>query len=64
MDDYISREAAIERIKKQACYWCDHTDTCKTCETHDCMAIIEQMPSVATAHGNSGFGWLAEVAQN
>ena len=47
MDDLISRAAAIAQIKENYCDWCDHTDLCKSCETYDCIATIEQqVPAV------------------
>lgn len=47
MDDLISRTAAIAQIKENYCDWCDHTDLCKSCETYDCIATIEQhVPAV------------------
>jgi hypothetical protein len=50
MDDLISRTAAIAQIKENYCDWCDHTDLCKSCETHDCIATIEQqVPAVDAA---------------
>lgn len=56
MGDLISRAAAIAQIKENYCDWCDHTDLCKSCETHDCIATIEQqVPAVDVApvvHGN------------
>ena len=46
-NDLISRAAAIAQIKENYCDWCDHTDLCKSCETHDCIASIEQhVPAV------------------
>lgn len=47
MTDLISRAAAIAQIKENYCDWCDHTDLCKSCETYDCIATIEQhVPAV------------------
>ena len=47
MANLISREAAIAQIKENYCDWCDHTDLCKSCETYDCIATIEQhVPTV------------------
>ena len=49
MDDLISRAAAIAQIKENYCDWCDHTDLCKSCETYDCIATIEQQVPVVNA---------------
>ena len=58
MDDLISRTAAIAQIKENYCDWCDHTDLCKSCETRDCIATIEQQVTAVDAapvvHGQWG----------
>lgn len=62
MDDYISREEAIERIKEQSCYWCDHTDTCKSCETNDCITVIRHMDGMEiTGETSDGYHTFNEL---
>lgn len=64
-NDLISRAAAIAQIKENYCDWCDHTDLCKSCETYDCIATIEQhVPAVDAAPVVHGLWIYFNVAGN
>ncbi len=47
MNDLISREAAIDGIKKRFCTDCDNYKgiRCRACNFDDAMGVIEDMPS-------------------
>ena len=60
MADLISRAAAIAQIKENYCDWCDHTDLCKSCETHDCIATIEQQVHAVDAAPVVHARWIKE----
>ena len=47
MDDFISREATIKRIKEVYCVGCNsyHGVRCRSCGTGDAIDIIEDAPA-------------------
>ena len=59
MDDFISREATIKRIKEVYCVGCNsyHGVRCRACGTGDAIDIIEDAPAADVApvvHGRWG----------
>lgn len=48
MDEYISREATIKRIKEVYCVGCNsyHGVRCRACGTGDAIDMIEDAPTV------------------
>ena len=57
MDDYISREATIKRIKEVYCVGCNsyHGVRCRACGTGDAIDIIDDFPAADVApvvHGH------------
>ena len=56
MDEYISREATIKRIKEVYCVGCNsyHGVRCRACGTGDAIDIIDDFPAAdvaPVAHG-------------
>ena len=51
MDDFISREATIKRIKEVYCVGCNsyHGVRCRACGTGDAIDIIEDAPTADVA---------------
>ena len=51
MDEFISREATIKRIKEVYCVGCNSYDgvRCRACGTGDAIDIIEDAPTVDVA---------------
>ena len=65
MDDYISREATIKRIKEVYCVGCNsyHGVRCRACGTGDAIDMIEDAPAADAApvvHGE----WEIVVGSN
>ena len=59
MDEYISREATIKRIKEVYCVGCNsyHGVRCRACGTGDAIDMIEDAPAADVApvvHGRWG----------
>ena len=65
MDEYISREATIKRIKEVYCVGCNsyHGVRCRACGTGDAIDMIEDAPAADVApvvHGE----WEIVVGSN
>lgn len=58
MDEYISREATIDAIKKTYCPQCNNYNgaMCRACEHMDDMDIIEDMPATDVQPANQ---WIS-----
>ena len=61
MDEFISREATIKRIKEVYCVGCNsyHGVRCRACGTGDAIDMIEDFPAADVApvvHGRWVFG--------
>ena len=59
MDEFISREATIKRIKKVYCVGCNSCNgvRCRACGTDDAIDIIEDAPAADVAPVRHG-RWL------
>ena len=63
MDEFISREATIKRIKEVYCVGCNsyHGVRCRACGTGDAIDIIDDFPAADVAPVRNGRGeWDAE----
>ena len=47
MSDYISREAAIEKIREEACTRCEDNDSfvCEFCDIGQTIRLIKSLPA-------------------
>ena len=56
MDDFISREATIKRIKEVYCVGCNSYNgvRCRACETGDAIDMIEDAPAADVASVRHG----------
>lgn len=63
MDEYISREATIKRIKEVYCVGCNsyHGVKCRGCGTGDAIDIIEDAPAADVEKMSDGYHTFADL---